>query len=269
MSLSPGTRVGRYEVRSKIGEGGMGEVYLADDTELERPVAIKLLPADVASKGQRMQRFVQEAKVASALNHQNILTVYEIGEAEGARFIATEYVRGETLRHRMARERLTLGEAFDIAVQVASALAAAHEAGVAHRDIKPENIMLRPDGLVKVLDFGLAKLTERRREETTDTEAPTRALVNTAPGVVMGTFAYMSPEQARGQETDERTDIWSFGVVLYEMLTGVSPFAGETQSDTVAAVLKSEPQPLAAFAPDAPAELQRIVRKCLQKSRDE
>ncbi|MFN2596979.1 MAG: protein kinase, partial [Pyrinomonadaceae bacterium] len=247
-----------------------GEVYLADDTELERPVAIKLLPADVASKGQRMQRFVQEAKVASALNHPNIVTVHEIGEAPGgARFIATEYVRGETLRQRAARERLPLGEAFDVAVQIASALAAAHEARVVHRDIKPENVMLRPDGLVKVLDFGLAKLTERRREEATDGEAPTRALVNTAPGVVMGTFAYMSPEQARGQETDERTDIWSFGVVLYEMLTGVSPFAGETQSDTVAAVLRSEPAPLAAFAPDAPAELQRIVRKCLQKSRDE
>jgi Tol biopolymer transport system component len=270
MSLNPGTRLGRYEIKSLIGAGGMGEVYLAEDMELGRPVALKILPAEVAADGQRMQRFIQEAKSASALSDPHIITVYEIGEADGARFISTEYVRGETLRARMARERLTLHESFEIGVQLASALAAAHEAGIAHRDIKPENIMLRPDGLVKVLDFGLAKLTERGQSgSTTDTEAPTRALVHTAPGVVMGTFAYMSPEQARGKETDTRTDIWSFGVVLYEMMSGHSPFAGETPNDSVAAILKTELPPLSLYAPDAPAELQRIVRKSLQKNRDE
>jgi Tol biopolymer transport system component len=270
MNLNPGTRLGRYEIKSLIGAGGMGEVYLAEDTELGRLVALKILPADVAASGQRMQRFIQEAKAASALNDQHIITVFDIGEADGARFISTEYVRGETLRARIARERLMLNESFEIGVQIAAALAAAHEAGIAHRDIKPENIMLRPDGLVKVLDFGLAKLTESGQAgATTDTEAPTRALVHTAPGVVMGTYAYMSPEQARGKETDTRTDIWSFGVVLYEMVTGRSPFVGETANDSVAAILKTELPPLATYAPEAPAELQRIVRKCLQKNRDE
>lgn len=270
MALTPKTRLGRYEIRSKLGSGGMGEVYLAEDLELERPAALKLLPEDVTADEQRMKRFTQEAKAASALNHPNILTVYEIGTADSTRFIATEYVRGETLRARMARERLSLRETFEIALQIAAALAAAHEAHIVHRDIKPENIMLRPDGLAKVLDFGLAKLTEKKRGATVpDTEAPTRALVNTAPGVVMGTAAYMSPEQARGLETDERTDIWSFGVVLYEMLAGHIPFEGATANDQIASILKSEPAPLSASAPETPPELLRIVRKALQKQREE
>lgn len=248
----------------------MGEVYLAQDTELEREVALKILAGDVAVDLQRMQRFVQEAKTASALNHPNIITIYEVGQAEGLRFIATEYIKGETLRQRMRREPLSLSECFEVAVQVAAALAAAHEANVVHRDIKPENIMLRPDGLVKVLDFGLAKLTEPAVEESApDSNAPTRVQINTAPGVVMGTFNYMSPEQARGKEVDARTDIWAVGVVLYELLTGRLPFTGETTSDVMAAILKNEPASLTVYAPDTPPELQRIVRKTLRKDRNE
>ena len=246
----------------------MGEVYLAHDAELERDVALKILAAEVASDQQRMARFIQEAKTASALNHPNIITIYEVGQAEGLRFIATEYIKGETLRQRL-REPLSLRECFEVAVQVAAALSAAHEAKVVHRDIKPENIMLRPDGLVKVLDFGLAKLTEQTTTPSFDSNVATRVQINTAPGMVMGTANYMSPEQARGKEVDLRTDIWSFGVVLYEMLTGQMPFSGETTSDVIAAILKSDPAPLTSYAPDMPQELQRITRKALRKERDE
>jgi serine/threonine protein kinase len=266
--LRTGQRLGRYRIAKSIGAGGMGEVYLAHDTELERDVALKILTGEVAADQQRMRRFVQEAKTASALNHPNIITIYEVGQAEGSRFIATEYIKGDTLRQRMRREPLSLRECFEVALQVATALSAAHEAKVVHRDIKPENIMLRPDGLVKVLDFGLAKLTETA-VAASDPNAATRMQINTAPGIVMGTFNYMSPEQARGKEVDLRTDIWSFGVVLYEMLTGHIPFTGETSSDVIAAILKNEPAPLSTYAPDAPAELQRITRKALRKERDE
>ncbi len=270
MTLAAGTKLGRYEIRSQIGAGGMGEVYLAHDTELERDVALKILAGDVGADQQRMQRFIQEAKAASALNHPNIITIYEVGQAEGQRFIATEYIKGETLRQRMWREPLSLRECFEVAVQVAAALSAAHEAKVVHRDIKPDNIMLRPDGLVKVLDFGLAKLTEKvTSAAASDPNAATRLQINTAPGLVMGTANYMSPEQARGKEVDARTDIWSFGVLLYEMLTGHMPFLGETTSDVIAAILRSEPAPLNTYATEAPAELQRIVRKALQKECDE
>lgn len=267
--LRDGQSLGRYRVVQPIGAGGMGEVYLAHDTELERDVALKILTAEVATDQQRMQRFVQEAKTASALNHPNIITIYEVGQADGARFIATEYIKGDTLRQRMRGEGLSLRECFEVAVQVANALSAAHEAKVVHRDIKPENIMLRPDGLVKVLDFGLAKLTEQTPSaQALDDNAPTRLQINTAPGVVMGTFNYMSPEQARGKEVDLRTDIWSFGVVLYEMIAGRLPFAGETTSDVIAAVLKTDPAPLRQVAPKTPEELQRIVTKCLRSDRE-
>src|SRR5437879_3244259 len=198
MTISAGTRLGRYEIRSQIGAGGMGEVYLAQDTKLARKVALKILPAELASNQGRMRRFVQEANAASALNHPNIITIHEIDEADSINFIATEFIDGETLRERMRSAPMKLGEALDVAIQTASALAAAHAAGIVHRDIKPENVMLRRDGIVKVLDFGLAKLTEQTSRELVDTEAPTRAAIKTGPGVIMGTAIYMSPEQARG-----------------------------------------------------------------------
>ena len=268
MAIAPGTHLGRYEIRSQLGAGGMGEVYLAQDMRLERAVALKILPGEVASDQQRMQRFIQEAKAASALNHPNIITIHEVEQIDSIHLIATEFINGETLRVRMARGRVTISEALDVAFQVASALAAAHEAGIIHRDIKPENIMLRRDAIVKVLDFGLAKLTERR-SLTIDAEAATRALVNTAPGMVMGTAHYMSPEQARGIEVDARTDIWSLGVLLYEMVAGRAPFAGETAIDVIASIMKTEPAPLTRYAPEIPAELQRIVAKTLDKERED
>ena len=269
MPLEAGTTLGRYKILSPLGKGGMGEVYLAEDTKLERVVALKVLPDDFASDQERMARFVREAKAASSLNHQNIITIHEIEEVDSVNFIATEYIEGETLRQRMGRGRLPVAEAIDVAAQVASALAAAHEAGIVHRDVKPENVMLRRDRLVKVLDFGLAKLTEQHGAGGVDTEAATRALVNTAPGMVMGTAHYMSPEQARGLEVDERTDIWSLGVVLYEMVAGRAPFAGETPTDIIAAVVKTEPTPLARLAPEAPARLAEIVSKALEKDRED
>jgi serine/threonine protein kinase len=268
MSIAAGIQLGRYEIRSHLGAGGMGEVYLAQDTQLGRTVALKILPSDVASDQQRMQRFMQEARTASALNHPNIITIYEIGGTDSTHFIATEFIDGVTLRQRMTSGRMRLGEALDIAVQVAAALSAAHAAGIAHRDIKPENIMVRHDGYIKVLDFGLAKPTERQAS-LVDTEAATKMLVNTSPGMVMGTVSYMSPEQTRGFALDARTDIWSLGVVLYEMLTGHVPFAGETTSDVIVSVLDREPQPLSEYLPETPVELQRIIRKTLRKDREE
>lgn len=267
--LQSGSKLGRYEIRSHIGAGGMGDVYLARDTELDRSVALKVLPANVAADQQRMRRFIQEAKAASSLNHQHIITIYEIGETDSTRFIATEFVDGVTLRQRLKRGRVSVNETLNIAIQIATGLAAAHEAGIIHRDIKPENVMLRSrDGFVKLLDFGLVKLTEVATT-TTDTEAPTRALVNTDAGTVMGTVSYMSPEQARGKAVDERTDIWSLGVILYELTTGIVPFAGETSADIIAAIVKTDPAPITRFAPDAPAKLEEIVTKSLEKDRDE
>jgi serine/threonine protein kinase/Tfp pilus assembly protein PilF len=268
MPLSPNTRLGRYQILSSLGAGGMGEVYLAHDIRLDRTVALKILPAEVASDQKRMQRFIQEARSASALNHPNIITIHEIEETDSTHFIATEFIDGKTLRATMARERMKIDEVLDVSIQVASALAAAHEAGIIHRDIKPENIMIRRDRLVKVLDFGLAKLTEPRQTVTIDTSAPTKVLVNTEPGTVMGTAQYMSPEQTRGLETDVRTDIWSLGCLLYEMVAGRLPFAGQTTSDLIAAILKTEPPPLSTCAPEAPAELGHIVRKALRKDRE-
>jgi Tol biopolymer transport system component len=267
MTLSAGARLNHYEILSPLGAGGMGEVYLAEDTRLRRKVALKLLPSEFTRDAARVRRFEQEARAASALNHPNIITIHEIGEANGAHYIATEFIDGQTLRQRL-KEKLTINAALDIAVQVAAALAAAHEAGITHRDIKPENVMLRRDGIVKVLDFGLAKLTEQR-PDAVNSEAPTIAKVNTDPGTVMGTASYMSPEQARGLEVDARSDIFSFGVVLYETLTGRAPFAGVNAVDVMGAILNREPAPLNALAQEAPAELQRIVTKALRKDRDE
>ena len=269
-SISPGTKLGRYEIRSQLGAGGMGEVYLAQDTKLERTVALKVLPADIAADRQRMQRFIQEAKAASGLNHPNILTIHEIEQIDSVHLIATEFINGETLRQHLNVSRMEIAEALDISVQIASALSAAHAAGIIHRDIKPENIMLRRDGIVKVLDFGLAKLSERTDpQQKVDAEAATKVLVQTEPGVVMGTAAYMSPEQARGKDVDARTDIFSLGAVIYEMLSGRAPFAGETAADIIAALIHQEPQPLSTLVPDIPAELQHIVSKALRKDRDE
>ncbi|HKZ77683.1 MAG TPA: serine/threonine-protein kinase, partial [Pyrinomonadaceae bacterium] len=254
--LRVGSTLSHYRIVSKIGEGGMGEVYLAQDTKLERKVALKILPADVAAHPDRMKRFVQEARAASSLNHPNIITIHEIGETASGHFIGTEFIDGETLRERMSRGGVELSDTLDIVVQVASALTAAHGVGIVHRDIKPENIMLRRDGIVKVLDFGLAKLVE---QTPLDAEAETRMQVQTQAGMIVGTVAYMSPEQARGMEVDARTDVFSIGVVMYEMLAGQSPFAGETTSDVIAAILTTEPKPPSSFNQEIPAELDRIV----------
>ncbi|MGB7922289.1 MAG: protein kinase [Pyrinomonadaceae bacterium] len=266
MVTAAGTLLGRYEIRSSLGAGGMGEVYLAQDTRLNRPVALKLLTADLTRYEDRLRRFEQEARAASALNHPNILTIYEIGHAEAGHFIATEFIDGMTLRERIARTEVRALEALDIAIQVSAALAAAHAAGIVHRDIKPENIMVRRDGYVKVLDFGLVKLTER---QAIDSEAPTISPVNTDPKAIMGTVNYMSPEQARGLEVDARTDIWSMGVVLYEMVAGRVPFEGATTGDMIVSILDREPLPLSRYCVEAQTELDWIVKKALSKDREE
>jgi len=267
--LSPGTTLGRYEIRSQIGEGGMGEVFLARDTQLDRTVALKILPEPVAADQTRLQRFIQEAKSASALNHPNILTVYEIGQAAAVHFIATEFVEGKTLRQHLSKGPMSLSEILDICVQVTSALSAAHEANIIHRDVKPENIMIRRDGIVKVLDFGLAKLAAPE-PAAINPEASTRAIIKTDPGTVVGTASYMSPEQARGIPVDVRTDIFSTGVVLYEMVAGCLPFTGSTSSEVMSSILsEKEPQPLARYSREVPTELERVASKALRKNRDE
>src|SRR5436309_3653682 len=270
-----GESIGHYQIIEPLGSGGMGEVYLASDTRMDRKVALKLLPQYFTEDHERVRRFQQEARAALALNHPNIVTIYEIGQVDGKHFIATEFIEGETLRQRMSHGPLKLGESIDIASQVAGGLTAAHEAGIIHRDIKPENIMLRRDGYAKVLDFGLAKLSEPKADRgpraggprgvviatgSGGSEDATRVQVNTTPGMVMGTVSYMSPEQARGKETDARTDIWSLGVVLYEMLSGTVPFTGETINHTIVLILEKEPPLLT----NVPAE-QRIVRKSMTK----
>jgi serine/threonine protein kinase/Flp pilus assembly protein TadD len=263
-----GKLIGHYRIESLIGIGGMGEVYLARDEGLGRKAALKLLPDSLTRDEMQLSRFKNEARTASALNHPNILTVYEIGAEGNVQFIATEFIEGVTLRVALAAGKMSAHKALEIAVQVASALAAAHDAGVVHRDIKPENIMLRPDGYAKVLDFGIAKLTERRLASD-DRSIETTALLQTRPGLVLGTAHYMSPEQARGQKVDARSDIWSLGVVLYEMVAGSPPFRGETPSDCIASILTKEPPPLSGILQDFPLKLESILQKALRKKSDE
>src|SRR5437870_920684 len=263
-----GKVIGHYWIESLIGVGGMGEVYLARDERLGRKAALKLLPDRLTIDETQLSRFKNEARSASALNHPNILTVYEIGAEGDRQFIATEFIEGITLRASIARGRINPHAALEIAVQVASALTAAHEAGVVHRDIKPENIMLRPDGYVKVLDFGIAKLTEQRLASH-DHTVGTTAVLQTRPGLVIGTARYMSPEQTRGQKVDARSDIWSLGVVLYEMVGGIPPFRGETPSDCIASILTTEPPPLSGVLPDVPLKIESILQKALRKNSDE
>jgi len=267
-ALSTGTTLAHYEIRSQIGKGGMGEVYLAQDTKLDRRVALKILSPEFAEDKDRMNRFILEARSASALNHPNIITIYEIGEANGLHFIATEYIEGETLLTKLKEESLSLQSTLEIALQIASALDAAHQAGIVHRDIKPDNVMVRRDGIVKVLDFGIAKLTAADTGEI-DHEGETLVQVKTRVGMILGTVAYMSPEQARGTATDARTDIWSFGCVLYEMLTRQQPFRGETMTDVLANVINREPAPVRAQRQDTPAELERIINRTVRKNREE
>jgi eukaryotic-like serine/threonine-protein kinase len=256
-------KIGRYEVKSKLGAGGMGEVFLARDTSLDRDVAIKVLLPEFCCNLERVNRFKLEARAASALNHPNIITIYEIGEDGDKLFISTEFIKGETLRSLIERKALDLSSALNIAEQIASATATAHAAGIIHRDIKPENIMAREDGIVKVLDFGLAKPT------AVESEAETRELVSTKAGMVMGSVGYMSPEQSRGKEVDARTDLWSIGVVLYEMLTGKTPFDDETMTDILANIIHKDPIPVSEKVENCPHELSRIVKKSLKKDREE
>lgn len=253
-----GETIGPYEVLSQLGSGAMGVVYLAQDVRLGRKIALKLLPSQFTNDKDRLRRFQQEARAASALNHPNILTVYEVEQRDGLHYIATEFVDGVTLREHMQTQQMSLDEVLAIAVQVASALQAAHAAGIAHRDIKPENIMIRSDGYIKVLDFGLAKLTENELSQ---------AAAETNPGVVMGTPRYMSPEQARGLDVDLRTDIFSLGTVIYELVTGKLPFEGETTSDVIAALIKDEPEPMRTSVPELPVEFEQVVGKALAKDR--
>src|SRR5215510_1615029 len=262
-------KISHYRILEKLGAGGMGVVYLAEDLKLGRKVAIKVLSHEFTTNRDRLHRFEQEASAASNLNHPNILTIHEMGVDDERHYIATEFIDGVTLRRKMAASQLETHEILDIAVQVASALEEAHSAGIVHRDIKPDNIMVRRNGYVKVLDFGLAKLTETLDRGPSDAEASTRVLVQTDAGVVMGTSHYMSPEQARGKPVDARSDIWSLGVVMYELVTGRTPFEGETSTDVIVAITQKEPPPLARFAPNVPPELDWIVMKALRKDRDE
>jgi serine/threonine protein kinase len=265
-----GSQINQYKILSLLGEGGMGAVYLAEDTSLERKVALKLLPGNLAEDKIRLNRFFQEAKAASALNHPNILTVHEIGKLDGTHFIVTEYIKGRTLKNYLAEEKPPFSKILEIAAQIASALAAAHEAGIIHRDIKPDNVMVRSDGIVKVLDFGIAKLTGANNSTEIDTEAQTIAKHTiTMPGMVIGTPQYMSPEQARGQKIDFRSDIFSFGVVLYEVICNHLPFSGATNMDIIGSILKDDPAPLSQYLPEISAELEHIVAKTLRKDREQ
>jgi serine/threonine protein kinase/TolB-like protein/Flp pilus assembly protein TadD len=266
--LAEGETVGPYKIVSQLGKGGMGEVYLAEDMRLGRQVALKRLPAHFTLDAERVSRFEQEARAASALNHPNIVTIYEIVHSDSQHFITTEFIEGETLREHMSRNRMKLDEVLDISIQIATALESAHAAGIVHRDIKPENLMVRPDGYVKVLDFGLVKLVERENKAFIGLEEATTRN-QTARGVILGTVNYMSPEQAKGERVDERTDIFSFGVVIYEMVAGKTPFTANSTPETLANLLKAEPQPLSASAGSVPEELQRIVEKTLLKDTDQ
>ncbi len=257
--LAPGKQIAHYRVLSRLGQGGMGAVFLADDTRLGRRAALKLLSPEVAADPDRMHRFVQEAKLASLLTHPNVATIYEIGQDKELWFLAMEYVEGEPLSERIRKGPMKVPEILEVAIQTADALDDAHSKGIIHRDIKPANLMLTPRGHVKVLDFGLAKLERGPEKEETQ--------VMTSAGIVLGTVAYMSPEQALGSDMDQRTDIFSLGVVLYEMATGRLPFSGSTASETMARILQSQPDAIARFNYEVPEELNRVVRKCLEKDR--
>lgn len=266
-----GQQLKHYQVMALLGKGGMGEVYLAEDRLLGRKVAIKLLPTQFTQDRERLFRFEQEARAASALNHPNIITIYEIGFAEGLHFIVTEFVEGQTLRQRMRTTALRLNEILELSAQVASALLTAHAAGIIHRDIKPENVMLRPDGYIKVLDFGLAKLLHQGPHvglPASEPEDTTRELIQTDPGKMMGTARYMSPEQIRGLEVDGRSDIFSLGVMLYELLSGQAPFQGATSGEVMASILNRDPLPLAQLAPSVPAVVAQLVTRALAKERE-
>jgi serine/threonine protein kinase/tetratricopeptide (TPR) repeat protein len=263
-----GRTIGHYKISKRIDAGGMGEVYLASDITAGRKAAIKLLPAHLTGDAERLMRFQQEARVIARLNHPNIVTIYEVGADNSTRYIASELIEGETLRQRLARGRMQVGEVIEISIQVAAALAAAHSAGVVHRDVKPENIMLRPDGYVKILDFGIAKLAEQELPETMAQEEAVK-LVETNVGSILGTVSYMSPEQARGAPTDKRTDIWSLGVVLYEMAVGRAPFTGDTSREVMDTILAKEPLPISHYIVQAPDDLQQIITKAVRKNPDE
>src|SRR2546421_6483903 len=270
MTIAGGTRLGRYEIRSKIGEGGMGEVYLAQDTKLDRRVALKILPADVASNRDRMDRFVREAKSAAALSHPNIAQIFEIGEDNGVHYIAMEFIDGVTLREKIHRERTELRKLLRYLQHAAEGLAKAHAAGIVHRDLKPDNIMVTREGHAKILDFGLAKLVEPQQssQASVASELATAILQqHSTPGVVLGTVGYMSPEQAQGKtkEIDYRSDIFSFGCILYEAVTGRKAFAGKDPIDTLNKIIREPSAPITDFCPEASDHLQRIVRRCLAK----
>src|SRR5712691_11425409 len=264
MTITAGTKLGRYEIRSKIGEGGMGEVYLALDTQLGRDVAVKVLPSTYSHDTDRLHRFEQEACAAGALNHPNILIVHDVGTHDGSPYVVSELLEGETLRERMGGTAQPQRKAIDYALQVAHGLAAAHEKGIVHRDLKPDNIFITKDGRVKILDFGIAKLTQADATRS-QTDIPTRR-VDTGPGVVMGTIGYMSPEQVRGQAVDHRSDIFSFGAILYEMLSGRRAFHGESAADTMSAILKEDPPDLSDTNQNISPALERLVNHCLEKN---
>jgi len=268
MTLSAGTRLGPYEVLAPLGAGGMGEVYRARDTRLGREVAVKVLPAAFSADRDRLRRFEQEAQAASALNHPNILTIHDIGTHEGSPYVVSELLEGGTLRERLGDGALAARKAIDYTIQIAHGLAAAHEKGIVHRDLKPENLFVTKDGRVKILDFGLAKLTQPETIAGSLTEVPT-VTAGTEPGVVMGTVGYMSPEQVRGRPADHRSDIFAFGSILYEMLSGQRAFRGDSAIETMSAMLKEEPAELSQSVTGVPPSLERIVRRCLEKNPEE
>ena len=282
MAITAGDNINQYKIISSLGSGGMGEVYLAQDVRLGRKVALKMLYEDVTRGDDWVRRFEQEARATSSLNHPNIITIYEVGQVDGSHFISAEFIDGQTLRQHL-QYNIPLREALEIAIQVAAALATAHDAGIVHRDIKPENVMLRADGYVKVVDFGLAKFIEKQMlglfasdpdadtqpQQQAQPQAKTPSFIKTNPGAVMGTVSYMSPEQARGTDVDARSDIFSLGILLYEMVTGRRPFEGSTASDVIISILQKRPASMARFSPDVPVELERIVGKALSKNREE
>src|SRR6266481_1794226 len=265
MPISPATRLGRYEIRSLLGAGGMGEVYLARDPKINRDVAIKVIPAAFSADSERLRRFEQEAQAAGALNHPNILSIYDVDTHDGSPYVVSELLEGETLREQLNGAALPVRKAVDYALQIAHGLAAAHAKGIVHRDLKPENLFVTKDGRVKILDFGLAKLTGAGDGTKSQTEVPTRR-VNTDPGMVMGTLGYMSPEQLKGQRADHRSDIFSFGAILYEMLSGKRAFRGDSMAETMSAILREDPPDLSETNKTISPALERVVHHCLEKN---